>query len=153
MSVRMPFERYDLLRQVNYEINRDTRYRTDIELYGRPEFWEIANGAGDCEDYTLAKRWRLWKESGVALEDLRICIVFTELEAGQRALTAKRAGADMVMGDHAVLVGTSPIGDWILDNRYPLPVQLSDTPYVVDRIQVAGTTDWEHGENPWARKP
>lgn len=140
------FERYDLLREVNDEVNRNTRYRTDAELYGRSEFWEVANGQGDCEDYTLAKRKELL-ERGVPAEDLRICVVFTETDEGRRRLAMKREGAN-VMGDHAVLVGTTPIGDWILDNRYQLPVQLSDTHYVVDRIQVAGFCEWEHGEAP-----
>lgn len=41
--------------RVNREVNGNTRYRRDIDLYDQPEFWEVANGEGDCEDYALAK--------------------------------------------------------------------------------------------------
>lgn len=138
------FTRYDLIRQVNDEVNRATTYRTDSDLYARLDFWEVAAGQGDCEDYALAKRQKLL-ERGVPLDDLRLATVFTETREGIARHMRKQAGENMV-GDHAVLICRSPIGDWILDNRFELPVQLKDTAYVIDRMQVAGTSTWEHGK-------
>jgi predicted transglutaminase-like cysteine proteinase len=136
--------RYDLVQRINWEVNSNTIYKTDAEKYFTPEFWEAADGEGDCEDYALAKRNRLLA-LGVPLQDLRLCVVFTETEEGQRRLRLKRAGVMETEGDHAVLVVRDSRSDWILDNRFAQPMALSDTPYVIDRIQIAGTHDWEHG--------
>lgn len=47
---------YKLAEQINARVNSNVRYTCDRELYGKPEFWEIAYSKGDCEDYALAKR-------------------------------------------------------------------------------------------------
>jgi predicted transglutaminase-like cysteine proteinase len=136
--------RYDTLQRVNWDVNQATTYRSDLAKYALPEFWEVADGEGDCEDYALAKRKRLLA-LGVPLKDVRLCVVFTETADGQARLASKRAGDEASCGDHAVLVVRDGDRDWVLDNRFPQPMALGDTPYAIDRIQVAGTPRWEHG--------
>jgi predicted transglutaminase-like cysteine proteinase len=140
---------YEALERINFEVNNDIQYRTDIDLYGRGDFWAIVQGRGqgDCEDYALTKRARL-TALGVPLELLRLALVFTETRQGRDRLAMKRRGEPGVMGDHAILVGRAPNGDWNLDNRFPLLTRLSETGYDLDRIQIAGTYRWEHGVLP-----
>lgn len=127
---------YDQIDRINRRINAATHYRTDLDLYGRAEFWEVAQGAGDCEDYALAKRAALIAE-GFPAEDLRLATVFSETEGGRQRMEAGQ------MGDHAVLIAATPEGDYILDNRFEFPMLLRDTQYTMDRVQVAGTGAWE----------
>ena len=137
-------DEYSTMERINALVNAGTRYRSDLSLYGQPEFWACADGEGDCEDYALAKRRRLLA-AGFPPESLRLAVVFTETTEGRYWLERKRLGWG-VGGDHAVLVVTVPEGDWILDNRHPGPETLAATGYVIDRIQIAGTKEWEHGE-------
>lgn len=136
-------EDYAVAAKVNAEVNFETQYKTDLELYGLLEFWTVANGAGDCDDYALAKRQRLLA-AGWPVEKLRLACVFTETSEGRQRLANKRAGG-RAAGDHAVLVVSTSAGDFILDNRFDRPMLLSETGYDLDRIQVAGSNEWEEG--------
>ena len=40
----MGYQIFDLARKINREVNRNTTYRSDPELYGRVEFWNPARG-------------------------------------------------------------------------------------------------------------
>ena len=111
-------ERWQELVKVQMDVNCDVKYTTDIELYGKPEFWEIADGEGDCEDYVLAKRVRLSKLGWSKLADLAIALCWTETNEY-----------------HAVLVVHTDKGDYVLDNRYPRLKAWEDLPYKWDKIQ------------------
>lgn len=93
------------LATVNAEVNR-LPYRSDATLYGRPDFWTDieAAGAGDCEDYALAKRARLlaagWPPSAV-----RLATCWTERDEYHAVLTVDLQGAE----------GAET---WVLDNRF-----------------------------------
>ena len=115
------------LEQVNSEINSGTAYRTDMDLYGRSEFWETAHGEGDCEDYAIAKRKRLralgWPSSAL------------------RLATCK----DETGGGHAVLTVDTDRGTLVLDNRFPNIERWEDLTvhgYNWDRRQAASGQDW-----------
>lgn len=142
---------YLAIERANAWINNRTGYRTDLELYGKPEFWEVANGLGDCEDYALAKRRLLLADMPALADKIRIAVVFTRDPYAQRMRESKRevlpTGTDFFTGNHAVLVVSVPEGDYILDCNYPTPMQLFETGYTIDRIQIAGTTEWEHGQD------
>lgn len=48
------------LRQVNDFFNRRTRFAEDSEIWGMPDYWAtpletLGRGAGDCEDFAIAK--------------------------------------------------------------------------------------------------
>lgn len=99
--------------EINRAINLAIRPARDVKRFNVPDLWTtplmtFALGAGDCEDYAIAKYVAL-REAGVAAADLRLMIVH------DRALNA----------DHAITAARVD-GEWlILDNRRML--LLSDT--------------------------
>ena len=95
---------YATVRRIHAEINRGTRYASDEELYGQAEFWEVARGVGDCEDYALAKRAAL-------------------LSAGVRPAHLRLATAWVDTGEyHLVLIVTTDRGEYVLDARHAGPM-------------------------------
>jgi predicted transglutaminase-like cysteine proteinase len=92
--------------EINRAINLAIRPMSDLAQYGVPDLWTapiqtLTVGAGDCEDYAIAKYVAL-EEAGVAEEDLRLLVVRD---------TRRRE-------DHAV-VAVRLDGRWlVLDNRW-----------------------------------
>jgi predicted transglutaminase-like cysteine proteinase len=75
------------LNVVNRFFNKQLRYVEDVDLWHEVDYWEtpieaLWKGAGDCEDYAIAKYFSL-RHLGVASEKLRITYV--------KALTQNRA--------------------------------------------------------------
>lgn len=73
------------LRQVNDFFNRNIRYMTDQELWEQKDFWAspletLGRGAGDCEDYAIAKYASL-RELGIPDSRLRLFYVHARLGA------------------------------------------------------------------------
>ncbi len=71
-------EREKLLK-VNDFFNRRIRFVDDADLWGRLDYWAtplefLARGAGDCEDYSIAKYFTL-KELGVPEDKMRLTYV------------------------------------------------------------------------------
>jgi predicted transglutaminase-like cysteine proteinase len=82
------------LGEVNRAINLAIRPADDLVQYGAIDFWAsplttFANGAGDCEDYAIAKFVAL-RLAGIAPEDLRIVIMHDKLRNEDHAVTAAR---------------------------------------------------------------
>jgi len=46
---------------VNFEVNTSIIYKSDLEHYGKLDYWTIPIRYGDCEDYALLKRKKLLK--------------------------------------------------------------------------------------------
>jgi len=109
------------LAAVNRQINADVRYRSDLDLYGRPEWWAVAEGAGDCEDYALSK-YRALRALGWPQDALDFAICWTERGAY-----------------HAVLLAHLGGETWVLDNRRAWPTPWRDMPYRWDRRTVGGS--------------
>ena len=66
---------------VNQFFNTRIRYASDLEIWGRSEYWAgpdelMQRGAGDCEDFAIAKYLTL-RDSGV--DDSRLQIVYGRL--------------------------------------------------------------------------
>ncbi|WP_271408780.1 transglutaminase-like cysteine peptidase [Pseudomonas sp. Q1-7] len=64
------------LRAVNREINRQVRFADDTVVWQRRDYWAtpletLARGAGDCEDFALAKYFTLL-QLGIAPDKLRL---------------------------------------------------------------------------------
>lgn len=80
------------LRQVNDFFNRNTAFVDDIVLWQQSDYWAtpvelLAKGAGDCEDFSIAKYFTLL-EMGVAENKLRITYVKAlELNQAHMVLT------------------------------------------------------------------
>jgi len=71
------------LELVNEFINRQIRYGDDIAIFGEKDYWatpleSLAGGAGDCEDFSIAKYITL-NLLGVPIEKLRLTYVRAEL--------------------------------------------------------------------------
>ena len=99
------------LGEVNRAINLAIRPVSDRAQYGIEDHWSsplatLASGAGDCEDYAIAKLVAL-RAAGVPEKDLRLVII------------RENATGD----DHAVVAARSD-GHWrVLDNRTFLMVE------------------------------
>jgi len=102
------------LGEVNRAINLAIRPVSDLTQYGTDDYWSsplatLTSGAGDCEDYAIAKLVAL-HEAGVAHDDLRLVIL------------RDTATND----DHAVLAARFD-GRWrILDNRTLVMIEDSE---------------------------
>jgi predicted transglutaminase-like cysteine proteinase len=93
------------LGEINHAINLAIRPMSDLAQYGEIDVWSspldtFAHGAGDCEDYAIAKFVAL-RQAGVSPDHLRIVIM-----------------RDTIRGeDHAVAMARHD-GHWLtLDNR------------------------------------
>lgn len=113
------------LKLINTKINM-CPYKSDPERYGVAEFWdEIDGDGGDCDDYAVAKLQEL-KRRGMPVSAMRLATCY--VETGEY---------------HCVLLIDLDGQTWVLDNRYPLPMEYQLLPYRFDRIQIAGTQEWE----------
>jgi predicted transglutaminase-like cysteine proteinase len=82
------------LGQINRAINLAIRPMSDIAQYGQVDFWSsplvtFAHGAGDCEDYAIAKLTAL-QLAGIAADDLRIVIMHDTISGDDHAVAAAR---------------------------------------------------------------
>ena len=50
---------YKTVERIHRDVNASVTYRTDLQQYGVPDFWQKAGKYGDCEDYALLKRAKL----------------------------------------------------------------------------------------------
>ena len=69
----------DKLKRVNDFFNRRLDFRDDLRHWGQEDYWAtpvetLVRGAGDCEDYAIAKYFTL-RRLGIAAERLRITYV------------------------------------------------------------------------------
>jgi len=100
------------LRRVNDLFNRQMRWADDRTVWGQEEYWattleSIGMGAGDCEDFVIAKYFTL-QELGVSVEKLR----FTYVRAVRGPTDDPQGLAHMVLSYYA-----SPASEpMVLDN-------------------------------------
>jgi predicted transglutaminase-like cysteine proteinase len=99
------------LGEINRAINLAIRPMSDLDQYGATDVWTsplvtFANGAGDCEDYAIAKFVAL-RQAGISPDDLRIVIMRDTIRGEDHAVAAARLD-----------------GHWLtLDNRRMLMVE------------------------------
>jgi predicted transglutaminase-like cysteine proteinase len=102
------------LGEINRAVNLAIRPISDSAQYGVEDHWAsplatFTSGAGDCEDYAIAKLMAL-RAAGVAAEDLRLVII-RETASGE---------------DHAVVMARAD-GHWrVLDDRTFVMIADSD---------------------------
>ncbi|AZO85468.1 hypothetical protein BOO88_00680 [Stutzerimonas stutzeri] len=101
------------LNVVNRFFNKQLRYVEDVDLWHAVDYWEtpieaLWKGAGDCEDYAIAKYFSL-RHLGVASEKLRITYV--------KALTQNRA--HMVLTYYSTLDAEPLVLDSLIDAIKP----------------------------------
>jgi predicted transglutaminase-like cysteine proteinase len=114
------------LGEINRAINLAIRPMGDLEQYGEIDVWSsplatLTRGAGDCEDYAIAKFVAL-QRAGIASDDLRIVIMRDTIRGEDHAVAAARLD-----------------GRWLtLDNRRMAMVEDADVrnyrpSFVIDR--------------------
>ena len=91
--------------EINQDINLAIHPMSDMAQFGKPDVWSaplatLARGAGDCEDYAIAKYVAL-REVGVPEDRLRIVVVSDALNGEGHAVAAVRLDGHW----------------WLLDNR------------------------------------
>jgi len=98
------------LGEINRAVNLKLRPKSDLALYGEDDVWSaplatFAIGAGDCEDYAIAKFVAL-QEAGVSPDDLRIVILRDDRREEDHAVVAARLDGNWLMLDnrHMVMV-------------------------------------------------
>ncbi|APW48424.1 transglutaminase [Rhodoferax antarcticus] len=77
------------LKQVNQFFNRSVVFADDVAVWGQPDYWAtpfetMGRGAGDCEDFVIAKFFTL-KLMGVPVEKLRLIYVYARTGSGAAA--------------------------------------------------------------------
>src|ERR1700676_4196602 len=82
------------LGEINRAINLAIRPMSDLAQYGAIDVWSsplvtFTNGAGDCEDYAIAKFVAL-RQTGISPDDLRIVIMRDTIRGEDHAVTAAR---------------------------------------------------------------
>jgi len=92
------------LGHINREINLKIKQMSDLAIYGEDDVWSsplatLAIGAGDCEDYAIAKFVAL-QEAGVAADDLRIVILRDDVREEDHAVVAARLDGSWLMLDN-----------------------------------------------------
>lgn len=112
------------LRRVNEFFNRRIRFAEDPEVWQAADYWAtpletLGRGAGDCEDFALAKYFSL-TEIGVAADKLRLVYVRARIGGPNSSITQ----AHMVLGYYATpqaepLVLDNLIGDIRPASRRP----------------------------------
>jgi predicted transglutaminase-like cysteine proteinase len=103
--------------EINRAVNLSIKPMADSVQHGIDDVWSaplatFASGAGDCEDYAIAKYVAL-RESGTASDDLRLVVVRDVRRNADHAVVAVRFD-----------------GEWlILDNRHLVLVKAEEAPY------------------------
>lgn len=129
-------QRWRQMLAVNFSTNTDIAPRTDMEIYGVEEAWEIPTVEGDCEDYALLKKKRL-EALGFPASSLLMTV----------GLNADRGG-------HAVLTVTTDRGDFVLDNLEAKILSWKDTEiYYLKRQSPDDPNRWENLFDPAMGSP
>ncbi|WP_426118792.1 cysteine protease LapG [Pseudomonas sp. DSP3-2-2] len=135
MSTRRQSSELEQLNLVNRFFNRQLHYREDSELWHQPDYWatpveSLLKGAGDCEDYAIAKYFSL-RRLGVPSEKLLITYV--------KALGLNRA--HMVLTYYA-----TPTGDpLVLDSLIEVITPASQRPDLLPVYAFNGEGVWLPG--------
>ena len=110
---------------VNRRINAQIRPVTDLDHWGTPDRWDLAeDGSGDCEDFQLLKR-KLLAEAGLPRRAMRMTVVIDEKGEG-----------------HAVLTLITDRGDFILDNKTNAVQSWRQTGYTFIKRESQDTQAW-----------
>jgi predicted transglutaminase-like cysteine proteinase len=92
------------LGEINRAINLSIRAMSDWEQYGEIDVWSsplvtFAHGAGDCEDYAIAKFVAL-RQAGISPDDLRIVVMRDTIRGEDHAVAAARLDGRWLMLDN-----------------------------------------------------
>jgi predicted transglutaminase-like cysteine proteinase len=117
--------------EINRAVNLTIRPVSDLTQYGVPDVWAsplmtFSSGAGDCEDYAIAKYVALL-EAGLPREDLRLIVVYNRPVHEQHMVAAAKVDGRWVVLDNRTmrLIADADIADLaplaMLDTTEPSP--------------------------------
>jgi len=137
LATRRQFSELEQLNLVNRFFNSQLHYREDSELWHQPDYWatpmeSLIKGAGDCEDYAIAKYFSL-RHLDVPGEKLLITYV--------KALGLNRA--HMVLTYYAT-PGSEPL---ILDSLVDVIMPASQRPDLLPVYAFNGEGVWLAGDS------
>src|SRR5258707_12534321 len=94
--------------EINRAVNLNLKPVSDLALYGAEDVWSpplatFAMGAGDCEDYAIAKFVAL-QEVGVSADDLRIVILQDDIRKEYHTVVAARLDGNWPMLDNRPMI-------------------------------------------------
>jgi predicted transglutaminase-like cysteine proteinase len=117
------------LGEINRAINLAIRPMSDQAQHGATDVWSsplvtFASGAGDCEDYAIAKFAAL-RLAGISPDDLRIVVIRDTLHGEDHAVAAARIDGHWLMLDNRRM---AMVEDGNVRNYQPL--------YVIDQDSV-----------------
>lgn len=136
------------LGEVNRAINLAIRPASDLALYGAVDVWRsplalLAEGAGDCEDYAIAKLVAL-RVAGIAADDLRLVILRDLGRHEDHAVAAVRLDGNWLLLDNRRM---AMVEDSHVRQIRPLFVidrsgvrQYLDTPLLADKVPPAASS-------------
>lgn len=131
MPEKMSHDFWQLIVNVNSDVNQKIKPLTDKEIYGVEEYWAYPDKVGDCEDYVLLKRRDLMQH-GISPANLLITVVRKPDGEG-----------------HAVLTVRTDKGDFVLDNLVDGVKNWSETEYTYLKRQATNNTGrWVSIEAP-----
>ena len=128
------------LGEINRAVNLAIHPMSDMAQYGAIDVWSsplvtFANGAGDCEDYAIAKFVAL-RQAGISPDDLRIVVMRDTIHGEDHAVAAVRLDGRWLMLDNRRM---AMIEDAYVRNYRPLFVidqygvmQYADTPLLAN---------------------
>jgi predicted transglutaminase-like cysteine proteinase len=131
------------LGEINRAINLAIRPMSDLAQYGTEDVWSsplvtFGNGAGDCEDYAIAKFAAL-RHAGISPDDLRIVIMHDTVRDEDHAVAAAKLDGHWLMLDNR---GMAMIEDAHVRNYRPTFVidqhgvmQYVDTPLLASAAE------------------
>jgi predicted transglutaminase-like cysteine proteinase len=128
------------LGEINRAINLAIRPMSDLAQHGAIDVWSsplvtFTSGAGDCEDYAIAKFVAL-RQAGIAPDDIRIVIMRDTVRGEDHAVAAARVDGHWLMLDNRRM---AMIEDTYVRNYRPLFVidqhgvmKYADTPLLAN---------------------
>ncbi len=130
----------DKLNKVNTFFNRRVLYKTDMEVYNQEDYWAtplefMGRGAGDCEDFAIAKYMTL-QILGIGNEHLRL--VYVRYKVGSTAPIAH-----MVLGYYPQVTEEPLILDNMISSVRPASMRSDLAPvfsFNSDGLWVGGAT-------------
>jgi predicted transglutaminase-like cysteine proteinase len=122
------------LGEINRAVNLAIRPMTDLAQFGQEDVWSsplatFYRGAGDCEDYAIAKFVAL-RMAGIAPEDLRIVVLADTLRGEGHAVAAVRLDGRWLILDNRRM---AMVEDMAFRNYRPL--------FVIDQSGVMKYSD------------
>jgi len=134
------------LGEINRAINLAIRPMSDQAQYGEIDVWSsplvtFTTGAGDCEDYAIAKFVAL-RQAGVSPDDLRIVIMRDTIRGEDHAVAAARLDGHWLMLDNRRM---AMVEDAHVRNYRPL--------FVIDQYGVMQYADTLLADVPEQKRP